>query len=142
MKPEKALELVGRYARLAKAIRNCKKRISEHLDKCHGLNGKRLEFFSQPGFDGGPLVGFVEAYEEPTDAAMRDQDTHLKVWYGKDYGDTEDHGCPVFVHFTVGEGDEEEECRHCYAAHLVVQERKQLRKQLAAVKGAMTRSVS
>jgi hypothetical protein len=142
MRAEKALELVGRYARLTKAIRGCKKRIGECLDKCHGLNGKRLETFTQGSFDGGADFGFVEAYEMLTDAAMQDQDTHLKVWYGKEYGETEDHGCPVFVHFTVGEGDEEEECPHCYAAHLIVQERKGLRRQLAAVKGAMSRSIT
>ncbi len=139
MSPEKALELVGKYARLTRAITQCKGRIGKHLDLCRGLKGNRLEVFKTGAFDGGEMVGFIEAYESPTDAACADQDTHLKVWYDKDYGETEDHGCPVFVRFTVGDGDEEEECPHCFAAHLIVQERKELRKQLAYVKGSMTR---
>lgn len=133
MTPAKALELVGRYARLTKAINGCKKRIGEHLDMCPGLNGKRLEVIYEAAFDGGPEVGLIEGWHRPTDAAIADQDTHLKTWYAKE---RDDEG-----RITFGEVVDDE-CPHCYAAHLVIQARKQLRKQLAAVKGAMTRSVT
>ncbi|HEU6454003.1 MAG TPA: hypothetical protein VN201_00910 [Roseateles sp.] len=133
IKPETAVDLVGKYARLTHAIKACKGRIGVELDKCPGLKGKRLERATEycdwlcvmPG--------------DPTKAAQDDQDTHLKVWYSKDYGEWEDHGYPHFRRFTIGEGDEPEECPACYAAHLIVQERKALRSQLAHVKAAMTR---
>lgn len=131
MKPEKALELVGRYSRLSCSIRDCKRQIGLCLDKCNGLKGKRLETFKVGSFDAGPELGFIEAYETLTDAAAADQDTHLKIWYERIKND-EGSG------YSYGEADADE-CPHCYAAHLIVQERKKLRRQLAAVKGAMTR---
>jgi len=131
MTPDKALELVGKYSRLTRAITLCKSRIGENLDKCPGLRGKRLELFKVGAFDAGEAIGFIEAYEMPTDAAMEDQETHLKFWYERDMGDD--------GRYSYGEPDADE-CQHCYAAHLVVQERKQLRRKLAAVKGSMTRA--
>ena len=138
MKPEKALELVGRYARLTHSIAACKKRIGDELERCPGLKGFRLETRHYEAIDSDHVFGPIEAHDAPTDRAMRDQDTHLSIWYAKDYGELGEYG---FERFTVGEGDEATDCPHCFAAHLIVQERKALRKQLSTVKGAMTRSV-
>lgn len=133
MKPETAVSLVGRYARLTLAIKGCKARIGAELDKCRGLKGFRLDVETE-------ACGWMHvAAGDPTKAAQEDQETHLKTWYAKDYGDWEDHGVPTFVRFRIGSGDEPDECPACYAAHLIVQERKGLRRQLAYVKGAMTR---
>jgi hypothetical protein len=129
MKPEKALELVGKYSRLTHAIGACKKRIGDELDKCPGLKGFRLEVIWTESFD-------EELIQVPSGRAQGDQVTHLAGWYAKDYGEPGEFG---YEPFTVGEGDEETDCPHCFAAHLIVQERKALRKQLATVKGAMTR---
>lgn len=120
MSPEKALELVGKYSRLKRAINACKPRIAAELEKCPGLKGKRHE---------------VDADGWPTRGARNDQDTHLSVWYSKDYGEDGEFG---FDRFTVGENDEEEECSHCFAAHKIVQERKELRRQHANVCRHMT----
>lgn len=139
IKPETAVDLVGRYARLTLAIKGCKARIGAELDKCPGLKGDRLKTVRHEGFDGGFLLGAIEPYDEPTYEAQADQDTHLKTWYSKDYGEWEDHGVPTFVRFHIGSGDEPDECPACYAAHLIVQERKVFRRQLASVKAAMTR---
>ena len=126
MKPEKALELVGRYARLTHSIAACKKRIGDELEKCPGQAGRRNSpWISQ--VDGSILSTFDNSDE-----------THLAAWYAKDYGEPGEFG---FERFTVGEDDEEADCPNCFAAHLIVQERKALRKQLSTVKGAMTRSV-
>jgi hypothetical protein len=133
IKPATAVDLVGRYARLTHAIRACKGRIGAELDKCHGLKGKRLEVATERCDWLHIIPG------EPTKEAQDDQETHLSVWYSKDYGEWEDHGVPHFVRFHVGSGDEPEECPACYAAHLIVQERKALRRQLGSVKAAMTR---
>ena len=130
MTPDKALELVGRYARLTHAIKGCKARIGAELDKCQGWNGFRHETQHVDGFDGGPMVGWIDAYDEPTKRAQQDQETHLAVWYS---GDIDDNGRRVYA------PPDEDECAACYAAHLIVQERKALRRQLGAVKAAMTR---
>jgi hypothetical protein len=126
MKPEKALELVGRYARLTHSIAACKKRIAAELDKCPGQAGRRLGTYTD--LTDVEVFGVVDASDE----------THLAAWYAKDYGEPGEFG---FERFTVGEGDEATDCPHCFAAHLIVQERKALRKQLSTVKGSMTRSV-
>lgn len=129
MAPEKALELVGRYARLTHSINDCKKRIGAELDKCKGLKGHRLEVETE-------ACGWMHlAVGYPTKAAQDDQDTHLSIWYA---GDVDDFGRRSWQ----DPRDYDDDCPACYAAHLIVQERKALRKQLASVKGAMTRSVS
>lgn len=133
MKPQTAVDLVGKYARLTHAIKACKGRIGAELDKCPGLKGFRLERATERCDWLHIMVG------DSTKAAQDDQDTHLSVWYSKDYGEWEDRGVPTFVRFDIGSGDEPEECPACYAAHLIVQERKAMRRQLASVKGAMTR---
>jgi hypothetical protein len=43
MKPEKALELVLRYASLTAEIKRQKKCIVEHLALCAGVSGDRLD---------------------------------------------------------------------------------------------------
>lgn len=124
MNPAKALELVQRYSALQWTIRAAKARIGRELDKCRGLAGKRLET------DGH--------YNTPTQAAQDDQDTHLKAWYTPEVVD-DGHCGPQREYQAIGEA-EREECPHCYAAHLIVQERKGARKAFGAVKAAMTRT--
>ena len=135
MSPETALDLVGRYARLTLAIKDCKRRIGAELDKCKGLKGFRLEAVVHPGFDGGPEVGFISDYREMTQRASNDQDTHLKYWYEKP-GAEDDWG--EYRRYVISD-EEADECAHCFAAHLIVRERRALRLQLGHVKGAMTR---
>lgn len=74
---------------------------------------------------------------------------HLRGWYAKlepaDY-ETTNYDVPVMITpsgewLEVGE-NQRIECPICYAAHLVVQERKSMRKQLAIVKRSMSRSKS
>lgn len=134
MKPETAVSLVTKYATISKAIAACKTRIGEHLDLCNGLKGFRREMESHEGYDGGPMVGWIEPYETHSERSADDQETHLKGWY--DYSDRA-QGYDGELE-PIGEL-EREQCPHCYAAHLVVQERKELRRQLGAVKSTMTR---
>lgn len=129
MKPDKALELVMRFSALTQALKACRIRIGEHLNLCNGLKGFRNETEWHEHFDGTP-------YQSPTDRAVADEETHLKAWYTPDfeYGDGYSKG---YVDVDMVS----DECPHCYAAHLVIQERKLLRRQLGAVKAAMTRSM-
>ena len=122
MKPEKALELVLRYAILTSEIKRQKKCIGDHLSRCLGISGKRNVLIEPP---------FGEV-----DRKNRELDLHLTQWYMPDYNPE------AYVGYTwmkVGI-DEHKECRHCYAAHIAIQERKSARRQLAAVKGAMSRA--
>lgn len=128
MTPNKALELVGRYACLTRQIKDCKRRIGEALELCHGISGKRQEL-DQWG---------VPAHERELDNKNREIDLHLVEWY-KPY-DTGDHYYPTWSWHEINDLEHEPECPHCYAAHLAIQERKQARKQLGAVKAAMSRS--
>ena len=127
MTPEKALELVGRYARLTRQIKDCKRRIGESLELCNGISGKRNELDER---------GLVRHRE--TDSKNREIDVHLTQWYTPDrQGDYGEEA----VYEELGEWSGEE-CPHCYAAHLAIQERKQARKSLGAVKAAMSRSAA
>lgn len=123
MKQEKALELVERYARLTRGIVDCKRRIGESLASCGGISGKRQDPFS----------------EYRSDERGRDLDLHLTEWYSPDEGGDEWTG-PIRIYMNITE-KQKAECPHCYAAHVAIQERKQLRKQLGSVKGAMTKAV-
>jgi hypothetical protein len=123
MKADKALELVQRYSALQWTIRACRARIGRELDKCRGVKGKRLETEGR--------------YNDPTPEAQADQDTHLKGWYTPE--EVDDNYSPRLEYQSIGE-IEREECPHCYAAHLIVQERKAARKAFGAVKAAMTRT--
>lgn len=124
MKPEKALELVGCYARLTKQIKDCKKRIGASLELCNGISGKRNEF-----------VDGMFLRQRETDGKNRELDVHLTRWYTPewqgDYGEQ-----PVYD--KLGEWSAEE-CPHCYAAHLAIQERKEARINLGRVKSSITK---
>ena len=119
MSPDKALDLVRRVSSLQWEIRAAKARIGRGLDKCQGLKGKRHEKDGWRGY---------------TQAAQDDQDTHLKHWY---MPEKLDEGGRDYIE--IGD-DEREECPHCYAAHLIVQERKAVRKAFGCVKAAMTKT--
>lgn len=131
MKAETALNLVMRFSALTQAIKAMPNRIGAELEKCQGLKGFRHE--TEPHEFGG------ETIQLPTARSNDDEETHLKGWYTPDTSYGYD-GEGELVYTEVGE-DERAECPHCYAAHLVIQERKTLRLQLGAVKAAMTRSM-
>ena len=128
MKPEKSLELVHRYSELTWGIRACRNRIAEALDKCEGLDGKRL--IRRHSVDGSPgeYVGEIDSEEN-------EKRTHLREWYTPnwEHGDGWSKGYvdPPMV---------AEECAHCYAAHIAIQERRCMRIKLGVVKAAMTRT--
>lgn len=123
----KALDLVMRYSHHTRRIKELRKQIGDSLDLCHGLDGKRLEMDKYG----------CHVYQRDTDNKNRDKSTHLWGWYQPE---TVDDGFmnPTLVWEEVGV-IEAEECQHCYAAHLAIQERKEHRKKLGAVKAAMTR---
>lgn len=131
MQAAKALELVMRFSALTQAIKSMPTRIGDELEKCHGLKGFRHE--TEPQEFAG------ETLHLPTERSNGDSETHLKGWYTPDVS----YGCDGegnLVYTDVGE-EERAECPHCYAAHMLIQDRKTLRRQLGAVKAAMTRSV-
>ena len=132
MTPAKALELVERYSRLHAAIRGCAPRIGEHLELCHGQKGFRKEEWSVS--IGANYVAL------PTERASQDQETHLPLWYSPEVVEETQYTEGGLRYRDIGP-KEHVECPHCYAAHLVIQERKALKRQFAAVKGAMTRAV-
>lgn len=127
MTPKKALELVERYATLTKQIRFYTARIGADLEKCPGIKGDRLNVDE----NGQPT------YTPELDEKNRDKGLHLWQWYQPftDY----DSGYPHKEWPEISELDREE-CPHCYAAHMAVQERKESKRQLAVVKGAMSRA--
>ena len=126
MKAETALNLVASYSKLTRGIKDAKKRIGESLEQCKGYSGKRGD------------VGEFGSWMPPRgeeDSKGREKDVHLWTWYTPDMQG--DHGeYPVYEELGEWSG---EECPHCYAAHLAIQERKALRKSLGSVKAAMTR---
>lgn len=122
MTPEKALELVGKYARLNKSIAVKKKEIGRHLDRCNGLSGKRNDPF----------------FSRETDAKNRETDLHLADWYTPTTGESWDS--PHWESITADEHGKE--CPHCYAAHLAIEERKQLRKEFGIVKRSISRATA
>lgn len=123
MKPEKALELVTRYAVLTKEIKDAKREIGESLNNCKGVSGKRLT--ADP-------FRHVEV-----DSKNRETDLHLVRWYTPERGE---YGSETWLDIYAEEHGEE--CPHCYAAHLAVQKRKELKKQLGSVKRSMSRSAA
>lgn len=122
MTPEKALELVQRYAHLNSAIKQAGRNIGNRLLRCKGISGKR-----------GTTEELIES---EVDSKGRELDVHLTNWYKPDVSfwgsvtfldiDAEEHGA---------------ECCHCYEAHLLIQHRKALRKELGQVKRVMSRSL-
>jgi hypothetical protein len=129
MKPDKALALVHRYSELTWIIRAAKYRIAESLDKCAGLDGKRLERRKSCETDPWQYVGEIDSEEN-------EKRTHLREWYRPEAVERE-WGPPGQEWNAVGDS-EREECPHCFAAHTAVQDRKAARKALGAVKAAMT----
>jgi len=123
MTPDKALELVHRYAHLNSAIKQAGRNIGNRLLQCKGISGKR-----------GTTEELVES---EVDSKGRELDAHLTNWYKPDVSywgsvtfldiDAEEHGA---------------ECCHCYEAHLLIQHRKALRKELGQVKRVMSRSLA
>lgn len=121
MHPEKALELVGRYSRLTKEIKTLRASIGDHLTRCQGSDGKRLE-----QDEWGSYINQTD-----WDEKNRDKSTHLYDWYTPERGE--------YGREWYDMSDAEDECQHCWSAHLAVQKRKQARKELGSVKRAMTR---
>lgn len=133
MKPAKALELVHRYSELTWAIRACKNRIAEALDGCAGLDGKRLMRRQSCETSPWEYVGEIDSEEN-------EKRVHLREWYRPEMVES-DFGPDHSEWSSIG-AYEREECPHCYAAHLAVQDRKLARKALGAIKAAMTRTTS
>lgn len=126
IKAEKALDLVGKYARLTKSIKATTKEIGQHLDCCKGFSGKRLEL----------RLSFDSDESQAVDSKNRELDLHLHSWYTPELGE---YGNAEWEYITE---DHKEICPHCYAAHLVVLKRKEMRKELGLVKRSMSRSIA
>lgn len=129
MSPDKALDLVRRFSSLQWEIRAAKARIARELDKCTGLDGKRLD--NRRRYEASEF-GFTLDHEK------NDKAIHLREWYEpelieREWGPAGREWAPVTE-------DRREECPHCYAAHLIVQERKAARKAFGCVKAAMTKT--
>lgn len=127
MTPEKALQLVHKYSSLQWEIRACKVYIGEALDKCTGLDGKRLE----------RRLSFSNTYLElysGEDGVANEKNTHLRKWYSPVM---KFDGENAYLEITDLDA---KECIHCYAAHMQIQKRKKLRLQFGKVKGDMTKT--
>lgn len=122
MAPEKALELVGEYARLTKLIKSLTAGIGASLDLCKGTDGKRDKF---------SILDEVDI-----DSKNRDKRTHLWGWYQPERGEF------GYEWQDITPGDHGMECIHCYAAHLRIQQRKQARKDFGIVKRSISRSIT
>ena len=120
MRAEKALDLVRNYSLYTKQIKALKEAIGLNMGACKGISGER-----------GPL-SVVKM-----DNKGRDVDLHLWAWYQPEYYDYEN---AFYEEITAAKHGNE--CPHCYAAHLAIQERKTSRKSLGGVKAAMTRSAA
>lgn len=128
MKPEKALDLVLRYSLHGKAIKTLTTAISDNLALCNGINSDRQLKDSYGCF----------IYLPDTDSNGRDKGTHLwnwyqPTWYNPDYDAVQYEEITEDIHQKI--------CPHCYAAHIAIQERKEHRKKLGHVKGAMTKAI-
>lgn len=122
MSPDKALELVQRYAVLTRDLKETSSKIGNQLLRCKGISGKRqiLE----------------ESIESELDNKGRELDVHLTNWYKPKVSFW---GTVTFAELTLEEHGAE--CCHCYEAHLLIQHRKTARQQLGRVKAAMSRSL-
>lgn len=121
MKPDKALELVNRYAALNRDIKELGARIGFQLSACKGISGKRHD----PHYEMGEL-----------DNKGRELDVHLTNWYKPEIGE---YGSATF--HDINAEEQGAECSWCYEAHLLIQQRKDLRKELGNVKRVMSRSL-
>ncbi len=122
MSPDKALELVHRYSRLNRDIKDASRDIGNRLLRCKGISGKRQIM--------------EESIEGELDHKGRELDVHLTNWYKPDVSDWG----TVTLH-DISLEEHGAECCHCYEAHLLVQQRKALRKELGQVKRVMSRSL-
>lgn len=127
MTPEKALELVTRYAVLTKQIKALKETIGTSLDGCKGYSGKRGDVDDRGCW--------IQPRDE--DHKGREKDMHLWAWYEPEYDEYENPSYEEIKPEIHGV-----QCPHCYGAHIAIQERKAARKSLSAVKAAMTRSAA
>lgn len=128
MKPDKALNLVLRYSFHVNSIKSLTAAIGNNLDACKGINGNR-----QLKDEYGCLV-----YLPDTDSKGRDKGTHLWNWYQQTWYNLEYDKLDYEV---ITEDTHKNACPHCYAAHIAIQERKEHRKKLGYVKGAMTKAI-
>lgn len=119
MKPEKALALVHRYAELNRSMKDISARIGQRLAQCKGHSGKRNDPFSS-----GEL-----------DSKGRELDVHLTHWYKPEIGE---YGSVSWHDITLE--DHGAECSHCYEVHLLIQQRKLVRKEFGNVKSQISRS--
>ena len=131
MTPEKALQLIHRYSELQWAIRACQGYIAEALDKCTGMDGKRLE--RRQAIEKPPYEPWQDM-----DGEAHEKQTHLRSWYTPEMVESYCGG----DHREWSEvGDiEAQTCIHCFAAHCQIQHRKALKRQFGSVKAAMTRT--
>lgn len=123
MSPDKALDLVQRYAYLTSVIKQASRNIGNRLLQCKGISGKRQIM--------------EESIEGELDHKGRELDVHLTNWYTPElsfYGSVTFHDISLEEHGA--------ECCHCYEAHLLIQARKTARQQLGRVKAAMSRSLA
>ena len=126
MTPERAKELIQEYADVNRKIKDTKSQIGSALDKCQGISGKRKN---------GISLDFEDS--EPThDSKGRELDLHLTQWYTPRY--TPDWDDEVYLKITAKEHGVQ--CPHCYAAHLLIQDRKKLRRRFGTIKGTMSRT--
>ena len=131
MTPSKAYELVGRYSRLTREIKALSQQIGQQLERCPGLDGKRLEL-DEYG---------CHVHQRDTDNKNRDKSTYLWGWYQPEVADS-GYMEPELVWEHITADEHGAACPHCYAAHMAVQRRKAARKELGWVKAAMTRSAA
>jgi len=118
MTPKKAMFLVLRYAELNRSIKTKTKEIGGHLDKC-----------SRKGAD---------AYVN-VDEKGRDKSTHLWEWY-QPFIDEDSVIRGRAIYQDITKRHEGAECPHCYAAHLVIQERKLEKRKFGIIKGQISRA--
>lgn len=106
---QKALKACQRYAELSHLIREAKKGIGEHLDKCPGVMGTlQRDYFLFVGAEG----------------PSEDDRTHLREFF-TDYVD---------YAMRRAAAQDLKDCPHCQAAYDLVQARKRYRQQLGAAK--------
>ena len=123
MSPDKALELVQRYAHLNRVIKDASRNIGNRLLRCKGISGNRQIM--------------EESIEGELDHKGRELDVHLTNWYKPEVSSW---GTVTF--HAIDPQEHGAECCHCYEAHLLIQHRKELRKELGQVKRVMSRSLS
>lgn len=121
MTPDKALELVQRYASLTRQLKQTTKGIGDSLSLCRGISGKRLD----------------PSYYPELDNKNRELDLHLNRWYTPERGE---YGSVSWDDVSAEEHGTE--CPHCYRAHLFIERRKEVRRELGQVKRVMSRSLS